>query len=113
MAELGRCWLDHVAVHRVRVTTWSTYDKQLRLVGARLGNVPVRKLRARPGRHAGVRAGEVRFGVACAQRPRALLAQVLDEAANPGLADENVANAGSQERRPEFAPRSTRPFGSG
>ena len=45
IAELSRWWLDNIALHRVRGTTWTTYDKQLRLVGAHLGDVPVRKLR--------------------------------------------------------------------
>ena len=90
LAELGRWWLDHVAVHRVRVTTWSTYDKQLRLVGARLGNVPVRKLRA--DQVATMVSELAKSGSASrARNVRALLAQVLDEALNLGLADDNVA----------------------
>lgn len=45
VAELSRLWLDNVARHRVRGTTWTTYDKQLRLVATHLGDVPVRKPR--------------------------------------------------------------------
>jgi hypothetical protein len=31
--EVSRWWLDTIARHRVRITTWTTYDKQLRVVG--------------------------------------------------------------------------------
>ena len=86
LAELGRWWLDHVAVHRVRVTTWSTYDKQLRLVGAWLGNVPVRKLRA--DQVATMVSELAKSGSPSrARNVRALLAQVLDDAVSLGLAD--------------------------
>ena len=45
LTELSRWWLDHMVRHRVRVTTWSRYEKQLRIVNERLGDMPVRKLR--------------------------------------------------------------------
>lgn len=45
VAELSRWGLDNIARHRVRVTTLATYEKQLRLVTASLGSIPVRQLR--------------------------------------------------------------------
>ena len=39
MAEISRWWLDTIARHRVRGTTWTTYDKQLRLVATHLGDI--------------------------------------------------------------------------
>ena len=36
LVELIRWWLDHIARRRVRVTTWATYSKQLKLVEGRL-----------------------------------------------------------------------------
>ena len=108
LAELGRWWLDHVAVHRVRVTTWSTYDKQLRLVGARLGNVPVRKLRA--DQVATMVSELAKSGSASrARNVRALLAQVLDEALNLGLADDNVAKKVRSPRVPKVQRRTLSP----
>lgn len=108
LAELGRWWLDHVAVHRVRVTTWSTYDKQLRLVGARLGNVPVRRLRAD---QVATRVSELaKSGSASrARNVRGLLAQVLDEAMNLGLADDNVATKVRSPRVPKVQRRTLSP----
>ena len=43
--EVSRWWLDAIGRHRVRITTWTTYAKQLRIVGTHLGNVAVRQLR--------------------------------------------------------------------
>ena len=108
LAELGRWWLDHVAVHRVRVTTWSTYDKQLRLVGARLGNVPVRRLRAD---QVATRVSELaKSGSASrARNVRGLLAQVLDEAVNLGLADDHVATKVRSPRVPKVQRRTLSP----
>ena len=108
LAELGRWWLDHVAVHRVRVTTWSTYDKQLRLVGTRLGNVPVRKLRA--DQVATMVSELAKSGSPSrARNVRALLVQVLDEAVNLGLADDNVAKKVRSPRVPRVQRRTLSP----
>ncbi len=89
IGELSRWWLDNVARHRVRGTTWTTYDKQLRLVGAHLGDVPVRKLRIE--QVTSFVAKVVAAGSAArACNVRVLLVQVMDEAVNLGLAEENV-----------------------
>lgn len=45
LGELVGWWLEHVARHRVRPTTFATYRKQLGLVEAGLGSVTVRTLR--------------------------------------------------------------------
>ena len=45
LGELIHWWLDHIARHRVRATTFATYSKQLRLVESKLGGVLVRSLR--------------------------------------------------------------------
>src|SRR3954465_3075768 len=45
LGEASRWWLDNIARHRVRITTRTAYDKQLRLVRTHLGDVPVRQLR--------------------------------------------------------------------
>ena len=66
VAELSRWWLDTIARHRVRVTTWSTYDKQLRLVCGHLGNIPVRRLR--PGQVASMVSKVVDAGSAARAR---------------------------------------------
>jgi integrase len=90
VAELTRWWLDTIARHRVRITTWATYDKQLRLVCEQIGNVPVRRLR--PEQVASMVSKVVDVGSAArARNVRTLLVQVLDEAVNLGLAEENVA----------------------
>ena len=90
IAELSRWWLDTIARHRVRGTTWTTYDKQLRLVATHLGDVPVRKLRTE--QVTAFVAKVVAAGSAArACNVRVLLVQVMDEAVNLGLAEENVA----------------------
>ena len=45
VAELSRWWMDNVARHHVRATTWATYAKRLKFAGTHLGDVPVRTLR--------------------------------------------------------------------
>ena len=62
----------------------------------------------RPGRHEGVRAGEVRFGVVCTN-VRGLLAEVLDEAMNLGLADDHVATKVRSPRVPKVQRRTLSP----
>ena len=104
VAELSRWWLDHVARHRVRITTWATYDKQLAVVGRHLGAVPVRELR--PEQVTAFVSAVIDAGSAArARNVRTLLVQVLDEAVNLGLATENVA----KKVRPPRVPRVQRP----
>lgn len=108
LTELSRWWLDHVARHRVRVTTWSTYDKQLRVVNERLGDVPVRKLR--PENVAGVIGAIAQSGsTSRARNIRMLLVQLLDEAVNLGLAEDNVAKKVRSPRVPKVQRRTLSP----
>jgi integrase len=89
VAELAHWWLHTIARHRVRVTTWTTYDKQLRLIGDQLGSVPVRKLR--PEQVATFVSNMVSAGSASrARNVRMLLVQIVDEAVNLGLVHENL-----------------------
>jgi integrase len=108
LTELSRWWLDHVARHRVRVTTWSTYEKQLHVVNERLGEVPVRRLR--PEQVAGVIADIANAGSASrARNIRMLLVQLLDEAVNLGLAEDNVARKVRSPRVPKVQRRTLSP----
>jgi Phage integrase, N-terminal SAM-like domain len=94
VAELSRWWIDNVARHRVRVTTLATYEKQLRLVSSRLGDIPVRHLR--PEQVAAFVSDIVDSGSASrAVNVRTLLVQVLNEAVTLGLAEDNVAQKGN------------------
>jgi integrase len=106
--ELTRWWLDNVARHRVRITTWTTYDKQLRAVCCSLGDVQVRKLR--PEQVAGFVSTVIDAGSAArARNIRVLLVQVLDEAVNLGLAAENVAKKVRAPRVPKVKRRTLTP----
>lgn len=108
LSELSRWWLDHVARHRVRVTTWSTYEKQLRVVNDRLGEMAVRKLR--PEQVAAVIADIAQSGSAArARNIRMLLVQLLDEAVNLGLAEDNVAKRVRSPRVPKVQRRTLSP----
>lgn len=108
LADLARWWLDQVARHRVRATTWSTYDKQLRLVCERLGAIAVRNLR--PEQVANLVAEIATAGSPARSRNiRMLLVQVLDEAVNLGLAEENVARRVRAPRVPRVQRRTLSP----
>lgn len=72
----------------------TTYSKQLDLVSPHLGDVPVRRLRAE--QVAGFVSNLIRSASAArARNVRTLRVQVLNEAVNLGLAEENVVNRGS------------------
>jgi integrase len=104
VAELCRWWLDNVARHRVRASSLATYEKQLRVVGDRLGEVPVRELRTE--RVATFISDLVDAGSASrAKHVRTVLGQVLNEAVNLGLAESNVA----KKVRPPRVPKVKRP----
>jgi hypothetical protein len=78
LAEPIRWWLDHIARHnRVRITTWATYSKQLKLVEDRIGEIPVRQLRPE---QVTTFVSELvdRGSAARARHARTLLVQVLD-----------------------------------
>jgi hypothetical protein len=103
VSELARWWVEHVARHRVRATTFATYRKQMSVVEARLGHVPVRALRAEQVTSfvsALIDAGSA----SRARNVRTLLVQVLDQAVSLGLAPENVA----RKVRPPRVPRTQR-----
>lgn len=88
--ELSAWWLEHVVQHRVRATSLSTYTKHMRVVCERLGDVAVRRLQ--PEQVAGFISDLALAGSASrARNIRMLLVQLLDEAVNLGLADDNVA----------------------
>lgn len=88
--ELSAWWLEHVVQHRVRATSLSTYTKHMRVVCERLGDVAVRRLQ--PEQVAGFISELALAGSASrARNIRMLLVQLLDEAVNLGLADDNVA----------------------
>lgn len=108
VGEVSRWWLDTIARHRVRITTWRTYDKQLRVVGDHLGNVAVRQLR--PEQVAAFLSHMIDAGSAArARNIRTLLVQVLDEAVNLGLAEENVARKVRPPRVPKLHRRTLSP----
>ena len=64
LGELIHWWLDHIARHRVRATTFATYSKQLRLVESKLGSVLVRSLRPEQLTTFISGIGRLRFGAA-------------------------------------------------
>lgn len=108
VAELSRWWLDNVARHRVRITTWATYEKQLKVISGSLGDVPVRKLR--PEQVTTFLSRLIDVGSATrASNVRTLLVQVLDEAVSLGLAEENVAKKVRRPRIPRVQRRTLTP----
>lgn len=108
LAELGQWWLDNVARHRVRPTTIATYTKQMRVVFNALGEVPVRVLR--PEQVAAFVSHLVDVNSASrALNVRALLVQVLEEAVNLGLAEENVGKKTKPPRVPRVQRRTLTP----
>ena len=108
LAELIRWWLDHIARHRVRITTWATYSKQLKLVEDRLGEIPVRQLRPE---QVTTFVSELvdRGSAARARNVRTLLVQVLDEAVTLGLTTDNVARKVRPPRVPRVQRRTLTP----
>jgi hypothetical protein len=108
LAELTRWWLDHIARHRVRATTWATYSKQLSLVDLGLGDIQVRALR--PEQVTTFVSGLIDHGSASrARNVRTLLVQVLDQAVTLGLASENVARKVRPPRVPRVQRRTLTP----
>lgn len=92
----------------MRVTTWSTYENQLRVVERELGAIPVRQLR--PEQVTAFMARLVDAGSATrATNIRMLLVQVLDEAVTLGLAEDNVAKKVRRPRVPRVQRRTLTP----
>jgi integrase len=106
--ELSTWWLEHVVQHRVRATSLSTYTKHMRVVCERLGDVAVRRLQ--PEQVAGFISELALAGSASrARNIRMLLVQLLDEAVNLGLADDNVARRVRSPRVPKEQRRTLSP----
>ena len=77
VAEFSEWWLQNVARHRVRPTTFSTYRKQVRLIEAELGAVSARRLR--PEQVAALISILIDRGSASrARNVRTLLVQIMD-----------------------------------
>ena len=108
LAELMAWWLERIARHRVRGTTFATYRKQLRQVEDRLGSAVVRTLR--PEQVTSLMSELIDAGSASrARNIRTLLVQVLEEAVNLGLASENVAKKVRSPRVPNVQRRTLTP----
>jgi hypothetical protein len=100
LAELSRWWLDHVVRHRVKVTTWSAYYKQLRLVNGTLGDVSVHKLR--PEQVAAFLSKLIDSGSASrATNVRTLRFRFSMRPVNLGLAEDNLAKKVRRPRVPK------------
>ena len=99
VAELTEWWLQNIARHRVRATTFATYGKQLRLVDEGIGSIPARELR--PEQIAGFVSGphRPRVGVAGSQHPKRCSSRMMDQPVELGLATENVGQASEDRRR--------------
>jgi integrase len=90
VGEVASWWLEHVARHRVRATTFATYAKQIRIIDEEIGGVAVRDLRAQ--RVAKLVSDLIDRGSASrARNIRTLLVQVIEQAVSLGLVTENVA----------------------
>ena len=108
VAELTEWWLQNIARHRVRATTFATYRKQLRLVDEGLGSIPARELR--PEQIAGFVSDLIDRGSASrARNIRTLLVQVMDQAVELGLAAENVAKRVKTPKVPKVKRRTVTP----
>jgi integrase len=108
VAELAAWWLQHVARHRVRPTTFATYQKQVRLIGAELGAIPARQLR--PEQVAAFISDLIdRGSPSRARNVRTLLVQIMDQAVGLGLAADNVARRVRTPRVPQVRRRTITP----
>jgi integrase len=108
VADVTAWWLQNVARHRVRATTFATYRKQARLIEAGLGDTPARQLR-----HAQVAAfisDLLDEGSASRARSvRTLLVQIMDQAVGLGLAAENFARQVRAPKLPKVQRRTVTP----
>jgi integrase len=108
LTELMNWWLERIARHRVRGTTFATYRKQLKQVENRIGGLVVRTLR--PEQLTTLMSDLVDAGSASrARNIRKLLVQVLDEAEKVGLVSENVARKIRSPRVPRVQRRTLTP----
>jgi len=108
VADLAAWWLQNVARHRVRDTTFATYRKQVRLIDAGLGTIPARQLR--PEQIAAFISDLIDKGsVALARNVRTLLVQIMDQAVGLGLAADNIARRVKTPRVPQVRRRTITP----
>ena len=108
VADLAAWWLQNVARHRVRDTTFATYRKQVRLIDAGLGPIPARQLR--PEQVAAFVSDLIDKGSASrARNVRTLLVQIMDQAVGLGLAADNVARRVKTPRVPQIRRRTITP----
>ena len=108
VAELAEWWLHHVARHRVRPTSLATYRKRVDVISARLGSVPVRRLR--PEQVATFVSDLVDSGSPSRARDmRGLLVQVIDQAVELGLARDNVVRKVKTPKVPSTVRRTITP----
>ena len=108
VADVAAWWLQNVARHRVRATTFATYRKQARLIEAGLGTVPARELR--PEQVATFVSDLLDRGSASrARNVRTLFVQIMDQAVGLGLAADNVARQVKTPRVPRVRRRTVTP----
>jgi integrase len=108
IAELTRWWLDNVARHQVRASSWATYSKQASVLDAGLGNIAVRALRTE--QVTTFMSDLIDHGSPSrAKNVRTLLVQVLDQAVTLGLAADNVARKVRPPRVPRVQRRTLTP----
>ncbi len=108
VGQLADWWLQNIARHRVRPTTFSTYRKQIRLIEAELGTITARELR--PERVAAFVSDLIdRGSPSRARNVRTLLVQIMDQAVQLGLAADNVAKRVKTPKVPQVRRRTITP----
>lgn len=108
VADLADWWLQNIARHRVRPTTFATYRKQIRLIDGELGTIAARQLR--PEQVAAFVSDLIdRGSPSRARNVRTLLVQIMDQAVQLGLAADNVARRVKTPRVPQVRRRTITP----
>ena len=108
VADLADWWLQNIARHRVRPTTFATYRKQIRLIDGELGTIAARQLR--PEQVAAFVSDLIdRGSPSRARNVRTLLTQIMDQAVQLGLAADNVARRVKTPRVPQVRRRTITP----
>ena len=108
VADLADWWLQNIARHRVRPTTFATYRKQIRLIAGELGTIAARQLR--PEQVAAFVSDLIdRGSPSRARNVRTLIVQIMDQAVQLGLAADNVARRVKTPRVPQVRRRTITP----
>lgn len=108
VADLADWWLQNIARHRVRPTTFATYGKQIRLIDGELGTIAARQLR--PEQVAAFVSDLIdRGSPSRARNVRTLIVQIMDQAVQLGLAADNVARRVKTPRVPQVRRRTITP----